>query len=250
MRGAGEEVSAEADRGSTRSSVSVAKSASYRYNQKEVLRSKVLSLIHDNAVSSLLDIGAGFADTARPYKDAVTRYHGVEQDRERHSALVAEGLDVTLASFPCPIARTYDLVLASHSIPEEPRLHREFLGQAWNLTAPGGRLVVITFKGVLDESCGIRAEMHGEPPSLFDETSFGELMAETRRISSPRCSRIASLETSDLPSDLAEWFAVRKGKIDEPLLERASAIVARRCAKNGRFELTHQHNVIILHKSA
>jgi hypothetical protein len=231
-------------------SINVTVSANYRHDQKATLSAAVLSAIHAQRAVSLLDIGAGFVETAVPYSRAVSRYHAVEGDPERHSTLVAHGLDVTLGTFPCPVPGLYDLVLSSHAIPERAALQQDYIERAWHHVAPHGRLMLITFKGVLDTSAHLRGLLNNRTPAPIDHETFEALMICLLRLGVPMRSTITSRECSDQPADIAKSFCIRRDRLDETCLSRATELVSRHCSTQGGFELEHRHNVILMQKTS
>ncbi len=66
-------------------------SETYSYNQKEVLKEMVLDVISSHNIQSMLDVGAGWTDTALPYKNAVKNYLAVEQDKKERICLKKVG---------------------------------------------------------------------------------------------------------------------------------------------------------------
>jgi hypothetical protein len=121
-------------------------------DQKRVLLDRISAIIARDQAQSLLDIGAGHPLLAVPLSRCVERYLAIEADPGRAKGLRDAGLAVSEGPFPVVhVTETFDLVLSSHSIPEQVELYRPFLTQAWELVNPDGALVIITFKGVQDD---------------------------------------------------------------------------------------------------
>lgn len=130
------------------------------YHQKPTLVENIINFIHKFDVKSLLDIGAGSPVTALPISHQVERYLAVEQDPKSFRELRKANLNVIQGKFPVVIENSFDLVLSSHSIPENsPDSYSLFLTKAWELIKPGGHFLIITFKGSLVGLDEIRQEL-------------------------------------------------------------------------------------------
>ena len=141
-------------------------------NQKEVLLKEISKYIKKYNVKSLLDIGAGDGVLAKKLNTIVEKYLGIEKNAEWKENL--KGLNITQGEFPCKINGEFDMVLSSHSIPEEKSLYKAFLEQAWSLVKDGGVLVIVTFKG------GVLPNGRVHDKELSDEllqilNTFGEI---------------------------------------------------------------------------
>jgi hypothetical protein len=84
----------------------------------------------------------------------------------RWGELQSAGLDVLYGRFPIPVTGSYDLVLASHSLPEGLEgfgtSYHEFLECAYDYAKPSGSILVITFKGGQGEIGHLRKKTIGE----------------------------------------------------------------------------------------
>src|SRR5690606_39138006 len=141
-------------------------SPTFRYNQKEVLVKNIIRYIKDSNTKSLLDIGAGDGDVALPISKEVQYYFAVEVNNERVNNLQKLGLNAIYGIFPNTtnkITETFDMVLSSHSIPEQlgvedHNLYKPFLEKAWELLNKNGILLIVTFKGSVDDPVRLIAE--------------------------------------------------------------------------------------------
>ncbi|MGB3921977.1 MAG: class I SAM-dependent methyltransferase [Minisyncoccia bacterium] len=127
-------------------------------NQKEVLFREIFSYIKKYQVKSLLDIGAGDGPLAKRLAGKVSEYLAVERDSRRAKNLRSLGLNVIHGTFPVKTGKKFDMVLVSHSIPENATFYKPFLKRAWNLVNGDGILLIITFKGQLGELYKLRRE--------------------------------------------------------------------------------------------
>jgi SAM-dependent methyltransferase len=118
-----------------------------RTNQQNVIAHEVTGVIRGNSARSLLDIGAGNGVLAKQLAAAVGTYTAVEHSQENIDALQSLKLSVIADSFPTYVKDRYDVVLISHAVPEAAEHLRAFVSTAWHAVAPGGALLIVTFKG-------------------------------------------------------------------------------------------------------
>ena len=143
------------------------------YHQQTTLVANISRYIRETSADSLLDIGAGSPETALPVSKLVHRYRAVERDPQAAARLEHAGLNVTMGTFPLPIDGTYDLVLSSHSVPENSvESYPPFLSSAWELTNPEGMLLIVTFKGNRGDLAEIAHELVGQLPHKSEEFEF------------------------------------------------------------------------------
>ena len=118
-------------------------------NQRRVLGRTIASEVRRRRVRTLLDIGAGDGRLAVPVARLVESYVAVEADEARAEALREAGLSVIKGRFPdVDVPGDFDLVVASHSLPDNEEAYQGFLGSAWGRVRDRhGSLLVITFVG-------------------------------------------------------------------------------------------------------
>jgi SAM-dependent methyltransferase len=227
-------------------------SPSFRCDQGEVLTEGILSFVRERGSGSLLDIGAGTGNVAAPLSREVPRYLAIEQDTSRYQCLRQLGLNVIQATFPIKLAERFDMVVASHSIPEaDAELYEPFLTQAWDLVEPGGLFLIITFKG-----------RGGTPISRLSEEITGrkwkddyryQLMIDILRTCgeisiTEIVSHVKSEEFSDIATVFRSWFwktEEEEARI-RPLLQ--SAMESR--FKNGsEFCVPTPHRIVATSKT-
>jgi hypothetical protein len=135
------------------------------YHQQATLVANISRYIEEASADSLLDIGAGSPETALPLSKRVHRYRAIERDPDAAARLENAGLSVTAGTFPLPMDGTYDLVLSSHSVPENSlEAYAPFLSSAWELTSPEGMLLIVTFKGSKGDLAEIAHDLLGLAP--------------------------------------------------------------------------------------
>lgn len=222
-----------------------------RYNQKEVLLEEISKYIDDRKARSLLDIGAGDGALAIPLAKKVEHYLAIEPRPERAEALRHAGLQVIEAVFPCEVPGEYDLVVASHSLPEDPLHWQPFLQAAWLLVRPGGMLFVATFKGVRDASYDLHREL-GFISSIEDadrkelEKIMGSFGSLERRFP------VSTMRSESL-SDMADAVSLATGGTDEEKKEyrpKLEHILEERYQKDGTYVFPTEHMLLAVSRSA
>ncbi len=182
-------------------------SSSFTYDQAEVLIDLVRDRVRDHRAESLLDIGAGSGAVAIPVSRSVRRYLAIEEHATRASALRNAGLAVIAATFPIPLEDTFDLVLSSHSIPEgDVSVYEPFLKRAWRSVALHGRLLIVSFKGVVDTplqrvSTKVTGRVYTQDPR------YVYMLNLLRDLGHCTVSSIDSHVRSNELSDIVEFFA-------------------------------------------
>ncbi len=216
-----------------------------------MLANTIVGFVTERGARSLLDIGAGSGGVAVPVARSVERYVAVEQDPIAAQALRDAGLDVVEATFPVEIRDRFDLVVSSHSIPEGGvELYEPFLSRAWERVAPGGLLLVITFKGSNDSPLFRLSERVLRRTYAVDPryTAMLEILAGYGdvRIAKTR-SHAETTEFSDIAALYGPWFwrsddeAVR----NEPLVRAA---LDDGFTVGGTYRFPSEHHVIAVAK--
>lgn len=224
-----------------------------RYYQSETLVRNVLRLISVRNAQSLLDIGAGSPATGCLLARSVRRYLAVEQDSERASALKRAGLDTICGRFPLPIEGQFDLVLSSHSIPElsETTLlaYPSFIRTAWTHVAPGGALLIITFKGGARELAELAALVFGGTNAAPRETGSREYettLSLLTEFGSPLVARVYSHIVAETAEELAgfisPWIAGSSRIMGaDQIVHLQEAVEARYFVSCGLYVLPTEH---------
>ena len=101
--------------------------------------------IETTRTHSLLDIGAGNGDLAIPLSKLVGSYLAIEPKPDFAAKLKTSGINVINSAFPCAVAGSFDMVLASHVVPWEENESETFLSAAWKHLNHGGRFIMITY---------------------------------------------------------------------------------------------------------
>lgn len=221
-------------------------SETYSYNQKIVLRETVLDFISSHNIQSLLDIGAGWTETALFYKNAVKNYLAVEQDKERAELLEEEGLIVMNESFPCSIEGKFDLVLSSHSISEQVQAYEAFLQTAWKITNKQGYLMLITFKGADDTLVDLSNELIPDRAFQKEDERFEEMMRILRSFGDPVISKVTSYRKSKDPEDIAKSISCSFRLDYCRWKERLLSVLESRFKDEHGYFFPHEHLVVVL----
>jgi hypothetical protein len=222
----------------------------HRYDQKQVLRAAVLAFVRDKNIRSLLDIGAGAPDPALWYASSVPRYLAVELNCKRAAKLRRAGVPVNRCRFPCDVPSHYDLVLASHSLPEQRRNYEPFLAKAWEVVAPNGHLMIFTFKGVIDPLIEMHANLRGIPVEPCDREKFDAMMQILQRIGEPQLSTVVSTEISENPDDITASICFSLGDESPQAKHEISRRLHERFRVETEYQFPHTHNVIVMQKGA
>jgi SAM-dependent methyltransferase len=165
-------------------------------DQAAVFLREVGGYVARHRVASVLDIGAGNGALAIPLSRRVRRYVAVERDPGYVRRLREHGVEVVAGAFPVPVDGVHDLVVMSHALSYEEENHHDMLRAAWELVAPGGRLLVVVHRGGPDTDWGrllAGAGMGGFVGPLA--RSLDELV--------PTLSAMGPLETRDVVTTVA-----------------------------------------------
>jgi hypothetical protein len=179
------------------------------YYQSETIVRNVLRLVEARGAASMLDIGAGSPMTGRRFADRVQRYLAVEENARRAKLLGEAGLDVRRGRFPLDISQRFDLVLSSHSVPELAQSdlsdYRPFIYSAWNCVAPGGSLLIITFKGAAAEISALNTLVFDGSNALPRDggnKEYLEIISILSEFSNPSIDRVRSHIVADTAEEL------------------------------------------------
>ena len=145
-------------------------------NQKEVLLGEVVKYLEKFNVTSLLDIGPGDGTLAQQLANNVSRYLAVERNENFLKKLESLGLESVFATFPCPIEETFDMVLASHSLPEQKSLYKPFLDTAWKAVRPGGTFLIASLKGGAGALTKLKSMWRIDESEMIDKPLFDTMM--------------------------------------------------------------------------
>ena len=115
-------------------------------DEKVLLARSVGKIIRENDVKSLLDVGAGEGTFASMIAPQVNRYVAAEKREENARELRDRGLTVIEQNFPFEIEDKFDMVLASHSVPDDKATIESFIENLVSTTKKDGVVCTITFK--------------------------------------------------------------------------------------------------------
>jgi SAM-dependent methyltransferase len=222
-------------------------SGSFRSDQSQILADSIAEFVTERGARSLLDIGAGNGRVAIPLSGQVSRYLAVEKNTSHCEALRHAGLDVINAIFPVEIDEQFDMVVASHSIPEaDAAFYEPFLAQAWKLVAARGLLLIITFKAVSNSPISRLAEEIAGRKYQDDHryTLMTKILSTYGDVAiAERTSHFASEEFSDIATVFGSWFwrsAEEESKV-KPLLEIA---MQTRFRVGGEYRVPTPHRFV------
>lgn len=225
-------------------------SETYSYNQRAILKETVLQVISRHKIQSMLDVGAGSSGTALAYKNAVKNYLAIERDEGRAEALGKDGIAVINESFPCIIEDKFDLVLSSHSIPEEVEAYEAFLQTAWKNVSEQGYLMIITFKGASETLWRLRNELLPAKAPRKDSELVKEMMRILQSFGHPTISRVTSWERTKVPEDIAQELSLSLRLDHGQLKERLLSVLESRFKDGCGYFFPHEHLVLLIKKCA
>lgn len=186
-------------------------------DEKKVLYEALAEELKSKHLSSILDIGAGNGDLSLPLSKLAKRYLAVEQKPKYVQKLKSLGVEVVEGNWPLNLAsqESFDLVLSSHSISYHHSKVWPFLTAAWERVAPGGELLIITFRGEPDDWTNLTAQM-GDDLLSYHEPAFADLIKGLSRWGETEVSKIiTTVKTETLEQMLAALaFVYSDGQID------------------------------------
>jgi cyclopropane fatty-acyl-phospholipid synthase-like methyltransferase len=229
-------------------------SASYSYDQAEVLSQTILRHAKEVDARSLMDIGAGAGAVARVVSRDLARYLAVEQNPTSVAALRKAGVAVLSATFPCEVpGRPFDMVVSSHSIPEgSVEMYEPFLAQAWAAVKPGGLFLVITFKGPVESPIRkMAAEILDR--RYGDDLRYAEMLRLLGSYGTVAISVVTShvrtLNFSDLEARFGGWFWKSQEQRAIALPRLRDAMDSKFRSSSGEYDLTTPHTVIAVRRA-
>ena len=220
-------------------------------DQKQVLFRKVSEIIGARHIQSLLDIGASQGFLAAALAQETKRYVAVESDQQRAAVLRAQGISVIEGVFPnVHIQGVYDLVLTSHSVPESAELYEMFFTKAWELVAPDGLLLVITFKGAQDDLFTL-SRYFDKSWGDDDWLKLNEMHQVLSRFGSVSTEKITSHSYADNVADIADMLTIAIGGTSAEKAARRSElerIVGTKYKNESGYVFPHEHLVLSVEK--
>lgn len=221
-------------------------------DQKQVLLHKISEKIESFGIKSILDIGAGQSFLALQLAQKVKRYVAVESNPNLVKQLRTVGLSVIDGTFPdVQVQGTYDLVLSSHSIPEQIELYKPFLTRVWELVAPGGLLLVVTFKGVRDELFALTNRLRKDLDDA-DMLKHDELIKILSTFGEVKTEKITSHSSSKNTEDLLDVLTFSIGGTEtekETYRTELRCIVEENYKSVDRYAFPHEHLMFSIQKN-
>jgi predicted O-methyltransferase YrrM len=227
-------------------------SPSFRYDQLAILAGTIIRVARKRKASTLLDIGPGNIGVAYPVSQSVERYVAIERDADAARDLAAAGLEVITAVFPDgaeALGRArFDLVVASHSIPEDEwPAYEAFLDRAWDLVGPGGALLIITFKGQSDDPL-MRMRQDILRQEVEPDERFSAMLSRLKRYGEVTVETESSHMTTQTAEDIGTAFGALFWSTPEEEHERKPHLHelagAHLDAQSGLYRILTDHLVI------
>lgn len=218
-------------------------------NQKDILFQGIQSYIKRYKIKSVLDIGAGDGVLASKIFDIVDSYTALEKESAKCKKLSDKGLNVIEGEFPHVVLNhTYDLVLSSHSIPEDVEMVDAFVSSAWNYVRKGGVFLIVTFKGGKGDLYKFKKDIEGKA-KIFDEAIFHVLQKSVGKLGEYTIQKKKSILKSDSLEDITKemmlglgYKGANKRKIVELYVKKHQII------SDGFYGIKSEHLFICLQK--
>jgi|SRR3989344_1420517 len=216
-------------------------------DQKEIIFKTVLAFIKKYKAHSLLDIGAGGALLAARLSRQVSEYVAVEKNIAYTKKLKTSGLKVIEGIFPISVPGQYDIVLISHAIPESKTEYKDFVKSAWQKVRKGGYLIIITFKGAVDNLVALEKAFYSKQ-RIGDKGLYAELIKNLKPLGQLNIKKIESKiytkHVAPLLKLIAESLNLEK-RIDILKLEK---ILAEKYETRNGYVFPMQHLVLSIRK--
>jgi 2-polyprenyl-3-methyl-5-hydroxy-6-metoxy-1,4-benzoquinol methylase len=223
-------------------------------NEKTVLIGQIGADITRFGIKSVLDIGAGNGLMSIPLSQEVKIYTAVEENPLFAQALTVAGINVVGDHFPTEnIDGNYDLVLASHSV----SLHEDFqpfVAAAWNLVAPDGRLLVITYQGQDDDWTELMRQL-GQPVSDANRIAYNKLVMQLSSLGEVKIKKVKTTVQTENIEDMLEALAfvasngTAEGKADFlKQSEKIEKILKSKYSEGGIYTFPFQHFFLYTHR--
>jgi|GEM_PF-1720630 len=213
-------------------------SATFSYPQQATIAENVRRYASKIKAKSLLDIGAGSPSMAMCLSRDVQDYLAVEQNAARARKLRQAGLNVVQGRFPVLINTNFDLVLSSHSLPEENLDEYEaFILSAWRRVSARGLLLIVTFKGSGGAVKSLREEIGDQSKGASLELQ--KVIETMSQLASVKIERVNSYAQSSQPEDIVSYF---HGWICSSAAKRRNTVDALRHIVETRYKISpHQY---------
>ena len=219
------------------------------WNQKEVLFSGISEYVNKYGVKSVLDIGAGDGNLALKISNIINDYTAIENDNRKIENLRKLRLKVIKGNFPAvKIAKKYDLVLSSHSVPENIEEIEQFLKEACRLVKSGGLLLIITFKGGKGDVFKLKEKLK-RTVEIADKEHFEKISNTLRKLGKIKIKKKISTIKSDKLRDIIKIvrFSLGNSKNQE-LKKKIISLMKKHFKTNGKYLFKFEHLFLSLKK--
>lgn len=172
-------------------------------NEKDVLAREIGADIVRFKINSILDIGAGNGLMNIPLSKRVDTYTAVEQNPIFVEKLAEAGINVIEAHFPVHIEGAYDLVLVSHATSYKEDSFEPFVRAGWNLVAPHGRLLIITYRGQEDDWTELMKQIR-QPTSDSNRIGYNRLVELLFSLGEVKVRKVTTTVQTDNIDDMVD----------------------------------------------
>jgi len=225
-------------------------------DEKEVLRQKLLQIMAEHQVESLLDLGAGNGDLAIPLSQAVANYVAVEPRPGFAERLIQADVSTIASEYPCEVPGQFDLVLICHVLSRKRELWEPFVTAAWEKVKPGGNLLIVSYRGQKDDWTDLMdaLSLHQLDKS---RSSYEEMLTHLKELGQTEVEIVTTRVITDETATMIQALSFVAGNgLPEPTsesLEKQSLIkdiLEKKYRPASKYEFPFQHFFITVKKSA
>lgn len=226
-------------------------------DEKKILLSEISREVKRHKTKSLLDIGAGNGQLSIPLSKKVESYLAIEPNKDFAIKLRKAGLEVIEGAFPLKILGTFDMLLASHSIPHRKDLIEPFIKEAWKLVRVGGIFLIITCRGQEDSRTWRMKgfEINHKDPNYASLNYIIQLLALFGKVKTRKITTKIITDTLDtmvqVLSSIASVASSGRRKRKEGFLQiqvQLKKILNQRYRNENSYFFPFQHSFIITEK--
>lgn len=225
-------------------------------DEKSVLAEVLLEFLVDGTI---LDVGAGTGEIPTLMKVDPQSYTAVECLDESVEELRRRGFSVIHDLFPCDVGGLFDNVLLSYCLYAAEQT-RVMIEGAWRATAPGGRLVGVTFSDAMDPY-NVLLHRIGHTARRGDGSHFRMVkglfskygkLEHTTLISHLYCETFEDLAdtisfmATNANSGTLEWRAVLRDRLEH----QREYLDERYLTRRGTYEFPIEHHLLVVDKGS
>lgn len=213
------------------------------WNQKDILLKETLRCIKKYRIKSLFDIGAGNGKSAETLSKHVKLYTAVERNAENVKKLKSLGLKTIKGQFPLvKVSGKFNMVLSSHSIPENDRSITPFIKKAMSLLKQNGIILFATFKGGRGDLSKLTEKIEGVE-YVHDKKLFEGLISCLLKVGKVKIKKVKSALEADNLMEITEAvslsFSANKRKKYKRAIQEFLQKNYRKESRKYRFRFEH-----------